>query len=191
MTQFKAYQEGVYVNGQTILSVANGMGKFKDMGLDILSDNDLSDLSRDKWYPKQAWLNAFKDIAEEIGEATLFNIGKAIPESADFPPEIDTIEKGLQSIDVAYHSNHSKDGKNPMFNPATGEKQSGIGNYIFESTGSNSAVIVGNTPYPCDFDRGIITAIAHKFKPTAEVKLDPGKPGKKDGEKQSTYLISW
>jgi len=36
----------------------------------------------------------------------LFAIGKAIPESAIFPPEIQGLEMGLSAIDIAYHMNH-------------------------------------------------------------------------------------
>jgi hypothetical protein len=47
-------------------------------------------------------------------------IGKSIPENAQFPPEINSIEAGLQAIDVAYHMNHRIDGK-PLFDPKTGK----------------------------------------------------------------------
>ncbi|MBU1151772.1 hypothetical protein KJ632_03005, partial [Patescibacteria group bacterium] len=102
MTQFKAINPNVEVNGQTVLAIANGMGTMKNMGLQILSNNNIDDPKPGKWYPQQDWLNAFKQISEKIGSNTLHQIGKSIPENADFPPDIDNIEKALASIDVAY-----------------------------------------------------------------------------------------
>lgn len=82
-----------------------------------------------------------------------------------FPPEINTIEKGLAAIDIAYHMNHRG-----------GE----IGHYKFQSTGNNSGKMVCDNPYPCEFDRGIIEAMAQKFKPKdsimAFVEHDESQP---------------
>jgi hypothetical protein len=36
----------------------------------------------------------------------MFLIGKAIPEKAVLPPEIDSLEKALHSINMAYRMNH-------------------------------------------------------------------------------------
>ncbi len=191
MAQFQVFEKGIYVNGQTILAVVNGMPKFKDLAFMILSENGLQNIHVNQWYSMQSWLNAFKTIAEEIGEKTLFEIGKVIPYSADFPSDITTIEKGLKSIDIAYHINHSKNGKDPMYNPQTREMQEGIGHYIFESTGNNSAKIIGSNPYPCEFDRGIISAMAQKYKPLAIVNIDLDSENRKSGGKTTTYIIKW
>lgn len=190
MAEFIAFENGIKVNGQTIKSVLLGMGKFQDLGVDILSENNISDIKDEGWYSQQDWLNAFKSISEEIGANTLFNIGKSILDSAKFPPEMDTIEKGLPAIDVAYHMNHQKEGK-VMFNPETGDMLEGIGNYGFEKTADREAKMLVNTPYPCDFDRGIITSMARKFEATADVKLDESAKNKKDGGDTSTYIVSW
>jgi len=111
MAEFKAFEANIKVNGPTILSLVNGMGKHKEMGVEILEDNGIENIKEDGWYSQQAWLDSFKDIASEIGESTLFNIGKAILESAQFPPEIDAIEKGL-SLElirscIKYSNDHS------------------------------------------------------------------------------------
>lgn len=190
MAEFVAIEKGILVNGPTIMSLVNGMGKFKEMGQEILEDSGIEDVKEDGWYSQQAWLDAFKDIADEIGESTLFNIGKAILENAQFPPEIDDIHKGLSAIDVAYHMNHKK-GDNVMFNPQTGEMLEGIGHYKYEKVDDKKAKLVCDTPYPCEFDRGIVTSMARKFEPMAEAVLDTSVKNKKDGEDISTYIVTW
>jgi len=180
MAQFKAFTRGVEVNGETISSVLDGMGAFRTLALKILSESGIPHPQAGKWYPQQAWLDAFKVIAETVGEATLYAIGRKIPENAQFPPGIDTLEKALASIDVAYHMNHRG-----------GE----IGHYYYERTGERSAKMVCSNPYPCDFDRGIIVAMAKKFRPAdaliIKVRHDDLAPCRKKGADSCTYIIEW
>jgi len=179
MAQFKAFAPGVEVNGETVLSVVDGMGPYKDMGLKILAENGINDPKPGQWYPQQAWLDAFKTIADKMGPNTMLAIGKTIPENAQWPPQVDTIEKALGSVDMAYHMNHRG-----------GE----IGSYRFESTGAKTGKMTCTNPYPSDFDLGIIYSVARKFAPKGAfptVKLDETLPTRKTGGETCTYLIGW
>ena len=71
------------------------MGPYKETGLKILAEHGIANPQPGHWYPQQAWLDAFKAIAEKIGAGTLLAIGKTIPENAQWPPHVDTIEKAL------------------------------------------------------------------------------------------------
>jgi hypothetical protein len=180
MAQFVSFARGVEVNGETIYSVVDGMGAFREKALDILGQNGIKDPKPGTWFPQQSWLDAFRTISTTIGKSTLNVIGKKIPENAKFPPDIDTIEKALQAIDVAYHMNHRK-----------GE----IGHYEFVSTGPRSAKMVCRNPYPCAFDRGIIEAMVQRFKPKNAVVLsvthDDTCPCREKGGDSCTYLVKW
>jgi hypothetical protein len=179
MTQFKAFAPNVEVNGETILSVVDGMGIAKELALKILASQGIANPQPGQWYPQQAWLDAFQIIAEKIGPTTLLAIGKAIPAHAQWPPQIDTIEKALDSINTAYHMNHRG-----------GE----IGSYQFELTGPNSGRVICRNPYPSEFDQGIIYAVARKFAPKGAfpfVKLDETAPMRKNGADSCTFLITW
>jgi hypothetical protein len=112
MAQFVAINPNVEVNGQTVLSLVNGLGPFRTKGIEILKECGISNIKLDNWYSQQAWLNAFKHISKNTGSSTLLLIGKSIPDNAQFPSEIDDIFKALSSIDIAYHMNHRLDGKN-------------------------------------------------------------------------------
>ena len=179
MAQFRAFASGVEVNGETVLSVVAGLKGFTDAGLKLLAENGIENPQPGQWYSQQAWLNAFKSIAEGVGPSALKSIGNMIPANAQWPPEVDTIEKGLASIDVAYHINHRG-----------GE----IGYYHFESTGFRSGQMVCKNPYPSDFDLGIIEAVARKFAPEGAfvvVRLDEMAPTRKQGADACTYWVSW
>lgn len=148
MAQFQAFESGVEVNGQTVLAVVEGMASSKVKALRILKEYGISNPKPEEWYSQQSWLNAFKKIAEDVGPYTLYCIGAKIPENAQFPPDINSLEKALESIDTAYHINHRG-----------GE----IGNYNFYKSPDGFLHLTCINPYPCEFDRGIIEGIARKF----------------------------
>ena len=179
MTQFKAFAPGVEVNGDTVLSVVDGLGPFRDAGLQILSSQGIKDPRPGQWYAQQAWLDAFKIISERLGAGALLAIGKRIPTNAQWPSQVDTLEQALASIDVAYHLNH---------------RGGDIGSYHYESTGPTSGKMVCNNPYPSDFDLGLVYAIVRKFAPKGAlttVKLDATAPTRKQGAETCTFLITW
>ena len=47
------------------------------------------------WYLQRNWLDAFQQVSETLGEDALLAIGRKIPDTAKFPPEIDSIERPL------------------------------------------------------------------------------------------------
>jgi len=197
-SRFKVFEEGMQVNGTTIMAVVNGMGSiarlakifFKRVGL---PENVISDTKH--WYSQQKWLDAFRLVAEKIGEETLFNIGTSIPDNAEFPPEINDIESALESIDIAYHMNHkNKDGE-ILYDPSRTEEKvmlSGIGHYTYKKvSGEKKAILICENPYPCDFDRGIITAMAQRYeKSVIVIHTDPERCRKK-GNNFCTYTVTW
>jgi hypothetical protein len=177
--QFEAFAPGVEVNGQTVLAIINGMGAFRSRALTILEANAISDPEPGRWYSQQSWLDAFKDISELLGPAALFAIGKSIPRHAKFPPGISTISDALSLLDSAYHLNHRG-----------GE----IGSYEFTQTDDRSGVVRCHNPYPCDFDRGVITGTVDTFKPAhmlARVRHDDKRPCRRKGGETCTYLVNW
>jgi hypothetical protein len=180
MAMFQAFDPAVEVNGRTVYTIVDAMGVTRSLALLILRQNGIDDLQPAEWYPQQAWLDAFRDIARQLGGPSLWKIGLKIPENALFPAEIDSLEGALRSIDVAYHMNHRG-----------GE----IGHYRVVEISDRSAVMVCNNPYPCDFDRGIIEAMANRFRPEVtgrvRVRHDEAQPCRKNGGESCTYLLGW
>jgi len=198
--QFRSFEDGIEVNGATITSVISslqGVNLLKSLFIDAgLPDpqNIIGDSAH--WYSQQKWLNVFREIAQRVGTRTLFNIGRNIPERAVFPDfQGKSMINVLKTIDVAYHINHRNQKGELLFDPSRPAKNQwyeGIGHYgVDEIPGYNLAVMKCQTPYPCEFDRGIIFAMSQKFTPTAVVYHDDSKPCRKDGAAYCTYLISW
>lgn len=177
MTQFQPFAKDVEVNGQTVLAVVKGMHPFEDKALAILAENGIHTPQAGQWYSQLSWLNAFKKIAEEIGPYALYCIGTKIPETAQFPDDIDSLAKALESIDVAYHMNH---------------RGGDIGHYHFHQPPDGPMSFTCINPYPCEFDRGIIEGIARQFTPAGlhiTVKHADEAPCRDKGADSCTYHI--
>jgi hypothetical protein len=179
MKQFTASSDRVEVNGETVYSVIDGLGTYKNSAVQILERQGIVDVKPGQWYNQQAWLNAFKEISQKLGDNTLFYIGLKIPENAKFPPDIDTVHKALAIIDVAYHMNHRG-----------GE----ICNYQYETIDDRSGKMICTNPYPDSFDKGIITFMIRKYNPyktVAKVEIDQNQAIRNKGGESTTFLLSW
>ncbi len=143
------------------------------------------------WYSLKDWLNTLERIGKEFGHLLLYQLGMTTPKNAVFPPTVTDIHSAMKCIDVAYHMNHAMQGE-AMFSPNTGDMREGIGHYGYSHVpGKKLITIESSTPYPCDFDQGIIIAMAHRFQPTARITHDVSKPCRKSGGHSCAYHITW
>lgn len=191
----KDFPSGAEVRGNSIKSFLGGLGTFREEGLKILKKHGLSEPQETSWYSAQIFVNACRTILEAVGPNALFAIGKQVLDNAEFPPEINSLEKALGSLDVAYHMNHRLNGV-VLFDPQTGKMGEGIGHYRIEMTGRRRETrLVCDEPYPCDFDRGLIESICRRFRPAGtfyvNVKHEPANACRKQGAGACNYVISW
>lgn len=196
--QFKAFEPGIEVSGESVGAIIDGFRKFPTVVLKYLNKfgfvkqaQSLDEVNRTMWYPQESWLSAFEAITNEVGTNSLYAVGRSIPENAIFPPHLNDVYAGLASLDIAYHLNHRKDGQ-VMFNPENGVMLEGIGHILAKPVANERrAVVHGENPYPCDFDRGIIAALANRFEPGAKTVHDPDAPCRKKGAESCTYVVWW
>jgi hypothetical protein len=197
--QYKAFEPGIEVNGQTVYAIVDGFRISKKLPSKILlaegigkaDASGLVEVDPVAWYSQEAWLRAFKRIAKEIGAPNLLAVGLKIPENAIFPPSITDIHGAIASIDVAYHLNHRKRGR-VMFDESNGTMIEGIGHYGNEPVAGKKEIVCRcENPYPCEFDRGIITAMARRFEKAAVVRHDDTKPCRQRGAESCTYHVTW
>src|SRR6516162_5140881 len=101
MAQFVAFDSHVEVLSDAVAAVVTAMGKDAEP---ILAKYGLANVQAGEWYLQQNWLNVFKEVSQAINASVnLVSVGMRIPETAVFPPEINSIPSALHSIDVAYH----------------------------------------------------------------------------------------
>jgi hypothetical protein len=192
-------ESGVEVSGESLGAIVDGFRKYPTIaakylvkfGLTRPDASQVMQVERQRWYPLKDWLLAYDGIAQEVGHNSLYGIGKSIPENATFPPHVTDIYSGIASIDVAYHLNHRRNGV-VMFDPQTGMMLEGIGHYHAQPVEGDTRIIcVCDNPYPCDFDRGIISAMANRFERQARTVHDSEAPCRKKGGASCTYVTWW
>jgi hypothetical protein len=174
MAQFVAFDPNVEVLGRVIMSAVAGLGKG---ALEVLRVHGLGDPQPDQWYSQQAFLDTLKALSED-GLLNLVAVGMKIPENAEWPPDIDSLEAALASIDEAYHLNHRG-----------GE----IGHYLYQKVGERHARLTCTNPYPSDFDYGLIYATTRLYSPpgTRFYVVRADSPCRLKGDDTCLYDVTW
>ena len=196
--QFRSFEPGVEVFGASVGAFVDAFKLFPSMILKCLVKHGIGtqvganvEIDRNRWYSQESWLAAWEEIATKVGPRACFQIGRQVPRHAVFPPSVTDVESAIASIDIAYHMNHRKNGK-PLFDPGTGKRGTGIGTYGFEPIrGERRVKSVCENPYPCDFDRGLLTEVATRFDAQARVTHDDGAACRSKGANSCTYVVSW
>jgi hypothetical protein len=196
--QFKPFEPGIEAYGASIDAVVEAFRLFPSValkqlvtyGIGTIKGRDIV-IDREAWYPQTSWLSAYESIAKTVGPRALTQIGQQVPKHAPFPPSINDIHTAVASLNIAYHMNHRKRGK-VMFDAETGTLTSGIGSYGYTSVPRERKIVsVCENPYPCDFDRGILTALATRFERMARVTHDDDLPCRRNSADSCTYVITW
>lgn len=180
--QSGSYNERAEVLSDIILEFLDSSGDFSNIASEILEKHGMKELKPREWYPFKEWLDAFKEISEKVGPTILYIAGTRVSEKMRWPPNIGSLQKGLESLDEVYHSYHRNDN---------------IGNYktlIFDSE-KREAEIKSDTPYPCDFDRGIIMSAVNRYRPKDARRIlvvhKDLRSCRKKGINDCIYLIKW
>jgi hypothetical protein len=202
--QFRSFEPGIEVYGVSINAIVGAFKLFPSIpqkrlaahGIGVVTRKGEIEIDVEAWYPQQSWLDAFRDIANSVGPQALFQIGQQLPKHAVFPPSVndmrlkENFHTGIASIDVAYHMNHRKNGV-VMFDPRSGTMLEGIGHYGYQASPGKVIRSVCENPYPCEFDQGIITAIAQRFDKRALVEHDADAACRKKNGESCTYVVTW
>jgi hypothetical protein len=177
MPEYIALDPRVEVKGAAVLATLQGIDP--ELVRPIAEKYGLVDVHTEGWYPQQAWLNTLKALDETHagGTLNLVSVGMEIPKTADWPPEVDSFEAALFSIDVAYHMNH---------------RYGEIGHYKAERISDEQIDVICDNPYPCYFDYGIVHGAASRFAPKGgfTVKHDENSCRRK-GDAACVYHVTW
>ncbi|OQX22717.1 MAG: hypothetical protein BWK80_29750 [Desulfobacteraceae bacterium IS3] len=164
--------KGVEVRGEVILGVLEAMARtvLREIStknaLELLGKCGISEIKQGCWYPLESFISALNQISKEGRANTLKLIGASVVNIAKWP-NINTLSEALYSLDVSYHMNHRRDGKE-LFDSKNGKIIEGkIGHCMIipPKKGENKVVYINSSFYPCDFDFGMTSELVKKFKP--------------------------
>lgn len=175
-SEFLALSPSAEVKGNAMLAIINGLMR-KDLAMNILAKHGLTDIAPERWYPEQSWLDAFSEIAAELGDAALYAIGRAIPPVMDLPKDITNVEDFIARLDEIYQAHH----------------RGNAGGYEAKMTGERSARIISVNPRPCAYDMGFLTGLIEKYngrKPVT-IKHEDDMCCRKHQFTECVYLLNW
>lgn len=129
------------VSGGNILAMLAAMGAFRKLAEQLLAAHGIEKVSPEGWYLLADCAAVLHELELRIGPNAVFRVGKEIPNHVQLPPGLDSFEKVAGCFAAAFALNH---------------RNADSGGIDHEITGPGSATIVSGTPYPCDFDRGVI-----------------------------------
>jgi len=182
MPQFKALSTHAEISGRTLLGILSGLevaGAPREEIVTILAKAGVLDPQPGDWYPQQAILTVLDESAKRWGTEALRSAGRAVPVTARFPPEVDSLERALLTLDVAYQVNH-RGGR--------------IGQYTCRPVGPRQMEIYCDNPYGCAFDQGILEILLARHASSGALpRLEhaPGTGCREDGARACCFRIAW
>jgi hypothetical protein len=133
------------VRGANVRATLDAFQLLPSAGNSLLARHGLGleDLRADHFVPVQRWLDTLREVASNVGSSVMRKVGSFVFENADFPPAFPDVESILLSLDEIYHLNHH------------GE----VGHYRSTRDADGSIIVRCETPYPRDFERGLVEGI--------------------------------
>lgn len=130
------------------------------LGRKLIERHKLSvdDLRPDNFILVQSWLDALRDIQQQVGPSKVRTVGSFTVENADIPPIFPTADEMIMVINNLYHANHKGD----------------VGDYIVTRKDSLTLEVRCETPYPRMFEWGLIEGFCknQRFKHPGRYKVE-------------------
>ncbi len=180
MAQLTTTASGIEVSGDTVLAMTKGMRGFRKRLRHLLAERGVNNPQPNHWYSQDDLLDLFEAFPASVGPFMISDMGAQVAHDAKFPAEIDCVAKALTQLDALYRAGH---------------RGARMGSYIFQKTGEDSGTLVCSTPYPCDFDQGLIEAVASRFRGRTPGKVtvqhEEAAGCRKQGGESCTYVVQW
>lgn len=176
---------GAEVKGTVPRLVVDGMSTLPDeaeaRGDEVLADAGVTDPDPDAWYSLREWLAVLDELGATVGDDGLRQLGTNIPAGAEWPTEVNSSDRGFDTVNEAYQMNH---------------RGGDVGYYEFVGTGDRKRTVVCENPYPCPFDKGIIEGVLQTFgeefnySPMVFIQ-ETGDHCRADGGERCEYRVMW
>lgn len=180
MPQFKAFSPLVEIWGGCLLAMVDGLGSAgmpRAEALALLARSGVLDPDRNGWFPQQAILDVLSKAEGRYGGEALRAAGRSIPKGSRFPPEVESLERALSTLDIAYQVNH-RGGR--------------IGQYGCRSLGPRRMELFCDNPYGCDLDQGIFDTLFARHALDGHPPDLIHQPGcRKQGHRACIYHVVW
>ena len=166
------------VSGQTVSVTIDGvMSVFQRRTRNLLDEHGITepDPHPDGWYDVEDFLGVLNDVQENTGVNALKKIGEATPNHLDWPTEPAGPMAALESLNDVYQETH----------------RDATGGYGVERVDDVTARVTADTPYLCEFDKGLIKGAAETFGNVYARVEEVGSSCRDDGSRTCIYEVTW
>jgi hypothetical protein len=128
-----------------VMLIQKALSAIPSLGRHIIEAHELptQDISPDRFIPLQRTLDMLRHVHEEMGPIVVRQIGSHTLGTIEYPPQLDSVEAVLLSLNFLYQDNH----------------RGGAGRYEIEQQPDGSLTMRCFTPYPREFVRGLVEGI--------------------------------
>lgn len=183
MAQFTTSSQKSIVSGSIVCTLVASICDKNNEVAEILTAHELDNPRPDAWYSLQGYLQVLQAISQKMGPHWLFNLGKNILEQTQIPAH--DLQEALQYIESLHQHETETD--------ATGERT--YYKLLSYSEDRKEAHVECRNPFPCYFDRGVLTSVFRNFQrgdvQSVHVALDNHLPSRLAGAHVSYYTILW
>ncbi|MBS7626633.1 hypothetical protein KEJ51_06320 [Candidatus Bathyarchaeota archaeon] len=167
------------VSSKFIKALVKGLGDFEAETLQTLKRYDI-DVAVDSWYSQNLWIEALRDISERVGPTIMYLAGARILENLGYRELSGDFHERLKHAEALYQTHH---------------RGGNFGSLRILNIQNGEAKIVSDTPYPCDFERGILISILASHAPDEPKQVwvvhENLKICRKKGFANCTYVVKW
>lgn len=160
------------VRGELVQVCIDGvMSVFQSRMRDMLDEEGIEepDPQPQEWYPLADFIEVLTTVERNTGESALAKVGESTPRFLDWPSTIDSPQGGLSHLTEMYESEHRQ---------APGE-------YTCESVEDGQARITSTTPYPIQWESGLLKGAAQHFG-ADYARVDVAEDGRK-----TVFEVHW
>ena len=184
-------KHNIEVRAKSAKNVADSSGFFKPLFESFAKSMNILSVDPDGWMSRDVAFKSFSFFSKLLGPNALYRMGKSVGKNILTIKLIDTFDQAVLNLDKVYHLNHRQDGK-VMYDIETGEIIDTIGHYNTFKITDNEFRVEVSSPYPCEFDRGLIEEYVRKYigNKDVHVRHKPGSPCKKNGMDICSYTIT-
>ena len=175
MAEFIPFDTNTEILGYGIQAVVDVLGS---SAYPALEKYNLRNFELEQWYPQASILKVFHDWYNQ-GTFNMVLFGMQIPHVIKLPPVETPIAELFPVINDFYQQHH---------------RNGYAGEYRYEATSEHSGVLKAHSPYPSDFDYGIIYQIVKKYRPISSQQFSVVReksPAHKDSANHFIYTLQW
>ncbi|NVO32279.1 hypothetical protein [Hymenobacter lapidiphilus] len=176
--RYVSFDPAAEINGDSVRAVLAGLF-LPHQGRDLLIRHGLpAPPVPGQWYPMQAWLNILAEAEDRFGAGTLYQTGLLMVDNGVFPTGMPTLLEALAALDGVYNAN---------------VRGRHMGYYRAHASGPREVRMERCTPHPQEFELGVITGLARRYKPAEAVRLavEVDRRVPPEGLYKTTFHISW